>query len=139
MTTPFQSIDNALPVYDKKQNEENVRQANQEREEMQQRFPLEGWPAMTLEQYALGQQDSSETYSWWLEFGTPHMGSMRGGSSLKHIIYKHKSKPGWYYRSQYNDEQEAWRDLRAAFVRMFELAQLGHWNEISELEAILFK
>lgn len=64
------------------------------------------------------------------------MGSMRGGSSLKHIIYKHKSKPGWYYRSQYSSEQEAWQQLRAAFIQMLTLAQEGRWDEIGEIEPL---
>ncbi|MBK8905450.1 MAG: EVE domain-containing protein [Anaerolineaceae bacterium] len=103
---------------------------------MQRRFPLEAWPTMHLEQYALGQPDSTDTYCRWLEFGTLHMGSMRGGSALKHIIYKHKSKPGWYYRTQYSSEQEAWQALSAAFVQMFTLAQAGRWDEIDEIESL---
>jgi len=36
--------------------------------------------------------------------GSKLLGSMRGGSSNKHISYKHKKKTGWYFNSSYNDE-----------------------------------
>jgi 5-methylcytosine-specific restriction enzyme B len=130
------TIEEALVTYDKRKHEEHVRLAEIERNEMRQRFPLDAWADTTLERYALGQPNYAETYCWWLEFGTLHMGSMRGGSAVKHLIYKYKSKPGWYYRPQYSNEQEAWHELRAAFVRMFELAQAGRWDEIGELEAL---
>jgi 5-methylcytosine-specific restriction protein B len=130
------SVEDALKEYDRRTYQDHVAQAAQERAEMHHRFPLAAWPTMTLEQYALGQPDSSETYCRWLEFATPHMGSMRGGSALKHIIYKHKSKPGWYYRAQYDSEEEAWRDLRSAFVQMFTLAQEGRWEEIDVIEPL---
>jgi 5-methylcytosine-specific restriction enzyme B len=136
MAKQFPTVEEALATYDKRKNEEHVRLGEVERQEMQQRFPIEAWPDMPLERYALGQADSPDTYSRWLEFGTPHMGSMRGGSAVKHLIYKHKSKPGWYYRPQYSSEQEAWQELRAAFIRMFELAPAGRWDEIGELEAL---
>jgi 5-methylcytosine-specific restriction enzyme B len=136
MTTQFQSVDEAAAHYNKQQNDTHVKKAAEERHTMQQRFSLNDWPQMSLEQYALGQPHSRETYSYWLEFGTPHMGSMRGGTSHKHLIYKHKNKPGWYYRSDYENEQEAWLDLRSAFVRMFELAQADRWDEIGELDAL---
>ena len=61
------------------------------------RFPLEQWPTMPLERYALGQKESEETFCRWMEFRTQHLGSMQGGSARKHIIYKHKDKPGWYF------------------------------------------
>ncbi len=136
MSKQFKSIEAALKGYDRSVHQDHVAKAAQERTEMQGRFPMETWPSMSLEQYALGQADSSDTYCRWLEFGTPHMGSMRGGSALKHIIYKHKSKPGWYYRSQYSSEQEAWQALRTAFVQMFTLAQAGNWDEIDEIEPL---
>lgn len=136
MSKQIKSIEDALKEYDRRTYQDHVAKAAQERTEMLRRFPLEAWPTMTLEQYALGQSDFSETYCRWLEFGTPHMGSMRGGSALKHIIYKHKSKPGWYYRSQYSNEQEAWQALRTAFVQMFTLAKAGGWDEIDEIEPL---
>ncbi|MBP8002394.1 MAG: EVE domain-containing protein [Chloroflexi bacterium] len=136
MLKPTQTIQYALKNYDRAAHQDHVTQAEQERQAMQQRFPLESWPDMRLEQYALGQPDSAETYCRWLEFGTPHMGSMRGGSSLKHLIYKHKNKPGWYYPPSFSNEQEAWQQIREDFVRMFTLAREGRWAEIGEIESL---
>ena len=58
---------------------------------------------------------------------------MRGGSARKHIIYKHKDKPGWYFDPQYKDEQEAWVKVRDAFVQAFQEATVGNWNAIDDL------
>lgn len=110
--------------------------AEQQRAEVLQRFPLEAWPDLPLERYALGQEDSHDTYCYWLEFGTSQMGSIGGGSASKHIIYKHKNKPGWYFSAEYSDVSQAWVAVRSAFVEMFALAQAGKWEKIIELDAI---
>ncbi len=74
-----------------------VNEADAEREQTVARYLLEGWPTMELRDYALGQADVPESLSRWIEFQTPHMGSMRGGSARKHIIYKHRDRPGWHF------------------------------------------
>jgi 5-methylcytosine-specific restriction protein B len=136
MVRQFLSIQEALREYDRESKKDALEVAEEERQEIVRRFPLDDWPAMTLEQYALGLDDSSDTYCYWLEFGSPHMCSMRGGSSVKHLVYKHKNKPGWYFSSEYQDEQEAWLDIRAALVQAFELAGAGEWERIDELQPI---
>ncbi|MBN1887479.1 MAG: EVE domain-containing protein [Thermoflexales bacterium] len=133
MAEQLQSIQDALAVYDKAQDQDHIEAAERERQELLKRFPIEAWPALTLEQYALGQSDQADTYCRWLEFGTPHLGSMRGGSALKHLIYKHKNKPGWYYGTGYDNEHQAWESVRGAFLQAFELARAGNWEQIDEL------
>ena len=91
---------------------------------------------MELRDYALGQADVPESLSRWIEFQTPHMGSMRGGSARKHIIYKHRDRPGWHFPNQYDNEQQAWEAVRSGFVQAFELAGAGRWTEIDEIEAL---
>ena len=111
--------------------------AEAERADLLQRFPREGWETVALADYAIGQEDSANTLCRLLEFQTPHMGSIRGGSARKLIIYKHKNKPGWYYPApDYSDENDAWENVRAAFIRAFDLADEGRWEEIEGVEEL---
>lgn len=58
----FKSVEDALESYDRSVHQNHLAKATQEREEMQRRFPLDAWPSLPLEQYALGQPNSSDTY-----------------------------------------------------------------------------
>ena len=107
--------------------------ASSERKEVTDRFPIDQWPTMPLERYALGQDTSDDTFCQWMEYRSQHLGSIRGGSARKLIIYKHKDKPGWYFDPEYKDEQEAWVAVRQAFVQAFEKAKAGDWNTIDDL------
>jgi len=112
---------------------DQVEAAERERTEMINRFPRENWSTMPLERYALGQEKSADTFCYWMEFGSLHLGSIRGGRARKLIIYKHKNMPGWYFDPEYTDEQEAWRKVRDAFIKAFQKADVNDWNTIDEL------
>lgn len=127
------SMTEALASYDRAAVKERVQAAERERKEVTDRFPLEQWPTLPLERYALGQENSEDTFCRWMEFRTQDLGSMRGGSARKLIIYKHKDKPGWYFDPEYKDEQEAWQKVRDAFVQAFQKAKVSDWNTIDEL------
>ncbi len=127
------SIEEAVASYDRASAAEHIGQGQRELEEVTARFPLDAWPTMPLERYALGQESSDETFCQWMEFRTPHLGSIRGGSARKLIIYKHRGKPGWYFDPEYRDEQEAWTALRQALVHAFEKARAGDWDSIDDL------
>lgn len=133
MPEPHPSLKDALASYDRDLDKDHVLQAERERKELLERFPLEQWPTLPLERYALGQEDSKDTFCRWMEFRTQHVGSIRGGSSRKLIIYKHKDKPGWYFDSEYKNEQEAWLKVRDAFVQAFQKAKANDWNTIADL------
>ena len=126
-------IEKAVASYDRATDKEFVAAAELERKEVVERFPLDQWPTMLLKRYALGQKESEDTFSRWMEFRTQHLGSMRGGSARKHIIYKHKDKPSWYFDPEYRDEQEAWLKVREAFVQAFQDASVNDWNAIDDL------
>ncbi|WP_030171371.1 hypothetical protein [Spirillospora albida] len=49
-------------------------------------FPPDEWTSMSLDEYALGTPVSKESFCYRMEFGTPALCSMRGGSAAKHII-----------------------------------------------------
>ena len=126
-------LEKAVASYDRATDKKFVAAAELERKEVVERFPLDQWPTMSLERYALGQEESEDTFSRWMEFRTQHLGSMRGGSARKHIIYKHKDKPGWYFDPEYKNEQEAWLKIREAFVQAFRDANVNNWNAIDAL------
>ncbi len=133
MPDPRPSLEAALASYDRALDKEQVAEGERERKEVTHRFPLEQWPTLPLENYALGQEKSEDTFCRWMEFRTQHLGSIRGGSARKLIIYKHKDKPGWYFDSEYKDEQEAWQKVREAFVQAFQKARIDDWNAIDDL------
>jgi 5-methylcytosine-specific restriction protein B len=99
------------------------------------RFPLSVWPQLTLDDYALNTPDYRNSYSYFLEWGTPDLGSISGGSAQKHVIFK-RNTGEWAYPSGYGNVESAWDALRSAFVKMFELAQQGDWTSTSELDIL---
>ena len=107
-----------------------------QRAEILKRFPLDKWPEMRLEDYALGQPGVKDTYSHWLEFKSRWVGSIRGGSARKHVIYKRRDREGWYFPNVFSDVTEAWTRLRSEFVEAFRLAERRDWERIDELETL---
>ncbi len=89
---------------------------------------------MPLERYALGgHEEWADSFCYWMEFKSLSLGSIRGGSSHKLIIYKHKDQPGWHFPKQFSDEHQAWEALRGEFLKAFELADAGQWDAIANL------
>ena len=130
------NLDAAFSQYSRDASVALDRQAEAKRQEIVKRFSLEAWPTLPLERYALGQEETHDTWCWWLEYNSPKLGSIKGGSAHKHIIYK--AKDGWYFDPHrgYGSVQEAWEAVRAAFVRAFEMAQSGQFDEIDALGPI---
>lgn len=124
------TLEQALQSWDRKSAAVRSAEAELIRQEIIKLFPIEEWPILPLERYALGQEDSSDTFCRWLEFKSTPLGSISGGSSLKHIIYKHRSKPGWYFPQEFTNEREAWEKLRADVVTMLQRARENQWQEL---------
>lgn len=136
MPKETKTLEAALASYDGEKYRAEIEAAETLRRQVWELFPLDGWPDMPLERYALGQPDHRETFCRWMEFKTIPLGSIKGGNAGKHIIYKHKDKPGWHFPPQYQDEQEAWVAVRTAFVEAFEKAARGRWEEIDTIELL---
>ena len=116
------------------------REALRPKQEQQQsafldRFPLSTWPQLTLDEFALNTPDYRNSYSYFLEWGTPDLGSISGGSAAKHVIFK-RNTGEWAYPSGYGNVESAWETLRSAFVKMFELARKEDWTSTSELDIL---
>lgn len=129
------SFEEFLEHFDRAVLQPRIEKAEAERAEMLRLFPIEGWSTMELETYAVGLPDPN-TYCRWLEFRSKALGGVGGGSAKKWQIYKHRKKPGYYFHaSKYESVEDAWRDLRAGFVRMFAAASDGKWDEIQAIES----
>ncbi|MFJ8399141.1 hypothetical protein ACIQ9K_01545 [Streptomyces microflavus] len=115
--------------------------AEDERKQVLSQFPLEQWPQLPLERYALGQSappESGPTYCRLMEFGTPHLGSIKGGSAAKHIMYHHSGE--WRLAAPLRgmDPQEAWAELRGQFVRAFDAVGAGDFEALDDLEMLRY-
>ncbi|OIJ69795.1 McrB family protein [Streptomyces mangrovisoli] len=116
--------------------------AEDERGQVLARFPLDGWAELPLERYALGQSapaGSGPTYCRMLEFLTPNLGSIKGGSAAKHIMYHHVSGE-WRLAAPLRgmEPQEAWAELRGQFVRAFDAVSAGDFDALDDLEVLRF-
>ena len=130
------ALSQAIAQFDRSSTNQAAEGYRSQRAEILKRFPLEKWPEMRLEDYALGQRGVEDTYCHWLEFKSRWMGSIRGGSSGKLIIYKRRDEDGWYFPKVFSNEREAWDALRGEFVKAFDLAEQGKWEQIDELETL---
>ncbi|MFE1290297.1 McrB family protein [Streptomyces sp. NPDC058751] len=116
--------------------------AEDERKQVLSQFPLEAWAELPLERYALGQTaspGSGPTYCRLLEFLTPNLGSIRGGSAAKHIMYHHVSGE-WRLAAPLRDmePQEAWAHLRGQFVQAFDAVAAGDFDALDDLEVLRY-
>jgi 5-methylcytosine-specific restriction protein B len=130
------SFETAVAQFDPAAFQASVHEAEQQHQETLRRYPREHWNEMTLEEYAQGQDGHPENFCRWMERQTTEMGSIRGGSARKLIIYKHREKAGWYFPAEYASERDAWNAVRAGFVRALAYADEGRWDEIDEIEPL---
>ncbi|MEU6036038.1 AAA family ATPase [Actinomadura sp. NPDC047616] len=133
---PGKSLTTALAEFDREACAERVAEAEAQIAQVVREFPLESWPSMPLERYALGTDASKDSFSYRMEFGTPALSSIRGGHAGKHIIYWRRNDQSWYFGDKYSDEQDAWRHVRAGFVEAFGYAAEGRLTDIDAIAAL---
>src|SRR4051794_39169977 len=73
----------------------SLARVNEQRADVLRRFPVESWPTLRLDDYALGRVDEPTPYCVVMEYRTPHLGSMKGGAARKHIMYR-QNDGGWW-------------------------------------------
>jgi len=132
------SLKEALKKFNRDEIQKDLKKAEEERRQFLEKFPIESWPQMTLEQYALGQENYKETYCYWIEYYSSNLGSLRGGAARKHIIYKHREKGWtWYlWDEKYENEYSAWEAVKSGFIEAFEKAKAGDWNSIDKIGSL---
>jgi len=134
----------AAAAFDRGTVAEDEALADTERKQVLAQFPLEDWPTLPLERYALG-VDAPEAhgagagYCRLMEFGVPHLGSIRGGSAAKHIMYLHNSGE-WRMAAPLRgrEPQDAWAHLRAQFLQAFEAVDRQDFDALDELDLLRF-
>ena len=99
------------------------------REEFTQRFPREELPNLTLDNYAVGKPD---TFCYWIEFKTRHLGSVSGGNASKWGVYWHESSQTWKWNKALNSDtaEEAFHKLRSGLVALTEAAAQKQFDRL---------
>ncbi|MGA5360646.1 McrB family protein [Streptomyces purpurascens] len=117
--------------------------AEEERRRVLVEFPLTIWPDLPLERYALGPSaygTPGRSFCRVMEYGTNALGSIRGGSAKKHIVYQHRTGEWRIVPSALRGlgAREAWEEVRAEFVTAFAAAAEGAYERIDELESLSY-
>jgi AAA domain (dynein-related subfamily)/EVE domain len=129
-------IAQALETYDADRQTDSIEAARAQRAEVLERFPVDEWPGMPLDRYALGQADHPDNFCRWMEFRATELGSIKGGSARKHHIYFQQKGEWWFERDRYSDVEEAWAEVRAGFVEALALAEASEWDAIDRVPAL---
>ena len=127
----------AISSYDRSADRDYIALGEKERHQIVESFPRDEWTKLPIEKYALGQTGSENSFCAWLEYKSPHLGSISGGSAKKLVIYKKRTGEGWFFDPAYTSVEQAWQEVRGAFVKGFELAEAGEWAAIDLLKPIL--
>jgi 5-methylcytosine-specific restriction protein B len=133
---PPTDLDEAVRAFDRPSVAPRAAAAAQRAEQIRAEFPLDEWPSMGLERYALGHAESKSSFCRRLEFDAPELGSISGGSARKLIIYARADGSGWFYDAAFPNPEAAWKAVRAGFVAAFDLARQGRVAEVDDIPAL---
>ncbi len=116
----------------------NPREIPQELESLRQafvtRFPRERLRQLTLEEYALGHDDSHNSFCYWLEWETKKLGSVAGGSAAKWGVWWSSKANTWAYNEgMYQSPHDALRSLTDGLSALLEAAAA---DDFANLDAI---
>ncbi len=96
---------------------------------LREKFPMESIATLPLEKYAIGLGEGTLCYEY--EFGSVPLGSIKGGSAAKFLVFFNKGKGVWKSTLRAEpDPHKAWELLRAGLVESLQLAAAGRWEEI---------
>ena len=134
MTAPELALEEAVDSWKRESTEERLRRADEQRNQVLDLFPLDQWPTLPVDRYALG-TGAKDTFCYLMEYGTPDLGAISGGSAHKLLVYK-RADGTWYHDRRFNSAEEAWPQVRAGLVEAFALAAKGEMGPIATLEPI---
>jgi hypothetical protein len=130
-------IARAIAEYDPDAQEPSIVKAAEQRSELLAMFPKDAWPQMTLDRYALGQDDHPDNFCRWMEFVTTEFSSIKGGSARKHLIYSQPRAGQWWYDAKlYGSVDEAWQAVHQGFLDALEFADAGQWGDVEHIPAL---
>jgi len=132
-----------VAAFDREAAADAAARAEVERLGVVEQFPLKIWAELPLEQYALGPtayRNPSYSFCRLMEYGTNTIGSIRGGSAAKHILYQHRSGEWRIVPTALRGlgVHEAWEKVRAEFEAAFDAAAGGRYELIDELESLSY-
>ncbi|KAA0110613.1 McrB family protein [Mycolicibacterium sp. P1-5] len=133
-TATLASIMESLGSWDRTAAAKRETESEQCRQGFIERFPIESWPQLRLEDYALG-QNGQETVSWWMEYKPGLTPSMKGGSASKHLIFLDKGG-SWRFPQEYESVDRAWSAIRDGFVEMLSLAKDGQFEDADDIRVL---
>src|SRR5580704_19671607 len=89
MPQPLPNVSEAFAKFDRHASREFELLGETERSTVTGLFPIKCWPNLSLEQFSLGLEPGDNTFCYFMEYKTEHLGSIRGGSARKHLIFKY--------------------------------------------------
>ncbi|MFF2205231.1 AAA family ATPase [Streptomyces sp. NPDC058145] len=132
----------AVAAFNRASYVQELAEAEEQRQGIFREFPLESWPELPLERYALGFADRQKwgaPFCARMEFHTDALGSIRGGAAGKHIMFLHRSGE-WKQSAPLKgmSPEDAWQRLRKEFVEAFAAAQDGAFDRVDDLEVLAY-
>ncbi|MCK8825246.1 McrB family protein [Fuchsiella alkaliacetigena] len=106
------------------------------RKEFVDKFPLEEIKDLSIEQYALGLENKEESLSWWIEYNTNELGSIKGGNAGKHKVYFSPKYNKWIYPEEFSDQNEAWQQLRQEIYDFLIKFKNGEYQPVDDSKII---
>lgn len=112
-------------------------------------WPIRRIKEISLEDYALGNNNFKDTFSYWVETETRilgDIGGIGGGGSFKHGIYYMTNKKKFSGNKRINDEDFAWLKkygnnteeaflkIKSLLIEVVEAAQNSDWAKIDEVD-----
>lgn len=134
---PAVSLAEFAVAFDRTPLQPRVQEAERLRQMLREKFPMESIATLPLEKYAIGLGEGTLCYEY--EFGSVELGSIRGGSAGKYLVFFNKGKGVW--KSTLRDEPDAhkaWDLLRAGLVETLKLATAGKWDELEPIPVARF-
>jgi 5-methylcytosine-specific restriction protein B len=129
-----ESIVESLSSWDRAAVAKRAAEAEELRVQFIERFPIANWQQLPLEEYALG-QNIQDNVSWWMEYKTAPIGSMKGGSAYKHLIFR-GSDGTWRFPKEYGSVDQAWTSIREGFVEMLDLAARTQFDDADDIKVL---
>lgn len=109
-------------------------QVNELLNKFQEKFKKEELEELTFEQYALGTDKKEDSYSYWLEYETRPLGSIKGGSAEKHGVWFSKDEKTFKAASKFKGENEelSMKLLKEALLNLLEDGTQQNYDAIEE-------
>jgi serine/threonine protein kinase len=99
--------------------------------EFVQRFPKHHLMDLTLEQYALGLEDSRDSFCYWLEFKTRDLGSIMGGSVSKFGVWR--SRKEWRWNKIYQNPEDALLHIKKGLTMLISAVEEERFGELDRI------